>query len=113
MGLLCKFQQILSRSGFLTIYKTFIRSRLDYADIIYDQAYNCAIHDKLGSIQYNARLAIIGAIRGTRLSYNIPPIKVRHDYFKNSFFPSAIPERIRLTSTLETQQVSMLLKRSF
>ena len=26
----------------------------------------------------------------TRLSYNIPPIKARHDYFKNSFFSSAI-----------------------
>ena len=31
-------------------------------------------------------------IHNTRLRYNIPPIKVRHDYFKNSFFPSAISE---------------------
>ena len=65
MGLLRKFQQILPRSSLLTIYKTFIRSRLDYADINYDQAYNSAFHDKLESIQYNARLAITGAIRGT------------------------------------------------
>ena len=36
MGLLRKFQQILPKSTLLTIYKTFIRSRLDYADIIYD-----------------------------------------------------------------------------
>ena len=43
MGLLRKFQQILPRSSLLTIYKTFIRSRLDYA-IIYDQAYNSAFH---------------------------------------------------------------------
>ena len=50
MGLLRKFQQILPRSSLLTIYKTFIRSRLDYADIIYDQAYNSAFHDKLESI---------------------------------------------------------------
>ena len=35
MGLLRKFQQICPRSSLLTIYKTFIRSRLDYADIIY------------------------------------------------------------------------------
>ena len=139
MGLLRKFQQILPRSTLLTIYKTFIRSRLDYADIVYDQAYNSAFHE---SIQYNACLAITGAIRGTstekiyqelgleslksrrwfrklchfykiflkspsylfnlipyfnrvhntRLSYNIPTIKVKHDYFKNSFFPSAISE---------------------
>ena len=147
MGLLRKFQQILPRSTLLTIYKTFIRSWLDYVDIIYDQAYNSAFHDKLESIQYNACLAITGTIRGTstekiyqelglkslksrrwfrkichfynifndkspsylfnlipnfnrvqntRLSYKIPPIKVRHDYFKNSFFPSATSEWIKL-----------------
>ena len=129
----------MPRLTLLTIYKTFIRSWLDYAGIIYDQACNSAFHDKLESIQYNACLAITGAIRGTstekiyqelgleslkfmrwfrklchfykifndkfpsylfnlipnfnrvhntRLSYNIPTIK--HDYFKNSFFPSAI-----------------------
>ena len=65
MGLLRKFQQILRRSTLLTLHQTFIRSRLDYADIIYDQAYNSAFHDKLGPIQYNACLAITGAIRGT------------------------------------------------
>ena len=65
MGLLRKFQQILPRSTLLTIYKTFIRSRLDYVDIVYDQAYNSAFHDKLESIQNNACLAITGAIRGT------------------------------------------------
>ena len=65
MGLLRKFQQILPRSSLLTIYKTFIRSRLDYADIIYDQAYNSAFHDKLESIEYNACLAITRAITGT------------------------------------------------
>ena len=31
-------------------------------------------------------------VHNTRLSYNIPPIKVRHDYFKSPFFPSAISE---------------------
>ena len=143
VGLLRKFQHILPRSTLLTTYKTFIRSRLDYAYIIYDQAYNSAFHDKFESIRYNACLAITGAIRGTstekiykeldleslksrrwfrklchfykifndkspsylfnlipnfnrvqntRLSYNIPPIKVKHDYFKNSFFLSAISE---------------------
>ena len=147
MGLLRKFQQILPRSTLLTIYKTFTRSWLDYADIIYDQAYNSAFHDKLESIQYNVCLAITGAIRSTstekiyqelgleslksrrwfrklchfykifndkspsylfnslpnfnrvhntRLSYNIPPIKLKHDYLKNSFFPSAISEQNKL-----------------
>ena len=65
MGLLRNFQQILPRSTLLTIHKTIIRSRLDYADIIYDQAYNSAFYDKLESIQYNACWVITGAIRGT------------------------------------------------
>ena len=65
MGLLRKFQQTLPKSALLTIYKTFIRSQLDYVDIIYDQAYNSAFHDKLESIRYNACLAITGAIGGT------------------------------------------------
>ena len=43
LGLLRKFQQILPRLSLLTIYKTFIGSRLHYADIIYDQAYSSAL----------------------------------------------------------------------
>ena len=166
MGHLRKFQQILPRSSLLTIYKTFVRSQLYYADAIYDQAYNSAFHDKLESIQYNACLAITGAIRGTstvkiyqelgleslksrhwfrklchvykvlnekspsflfklipnfnrvhntRLSYNIPPINVRHDYFqKNSFFPLAISEwnkldlNIRNSASLNTFKKKLL-----
>ena len=65
MGLLRRFQPILPRSSLLTIYKTFIRSQLDFADVIYDQACNSSFHEKLESIQYSARLAITGAIRGT------------------------------------------------
>ena len=42
----------------------FIRSHLDYVDVIYDQHYNNSFHQKLESIQYNAALAIAGAIRG-------------------------------------------------
>ena len=36
MGLLRNFQHILPRLSLLTIYKSFIRSQLDYADTIYD-----------------------------------------------------------------------------
>ena len=59
------FQPILPRSSLLTIYKTFIRTQLDFADVIYDQACNPSFHEKLESIQYNACLAITAAIRGT------------------------------------------------
>ena len=141
MRLLRRFQPILPRSSLLTIYKTFIKIQVDFADFIYDQACNSAFHEKLESIQYSACLAIAGVIRGlsseklyqelrleslksrhwfkklcrfykilnekspsdlfdlipnlnrarkTRHSNNIPAIHTRHNYFKNSFFPSTI-----------------------
>ena len=65
IGLLRKLQKILPRPPLITIYKFFIRSLLDYGDIIYDQVYNVSFHQKLESIQYKAALAITGAIRGT------------------------------------------------
>ena len=48
----------------LTIYKSFIRPHLEYGVIIYDQAYNVYLHQKLKSAQYNSALVITGAIRG-------------------------------------------------
>ena len=65
IGLLRKSQNILPSPALLTIYKSFIRPHLDYGDIIYDQAYNLSFHQKLESIQYNAALALTGAIRGS------------------------------------------------
>ena len=49
----------------MTMYKAFRRVHLDYGDIIYDEAYNETCHQKLESIQYNACLALLGAIRGS------------------------------------------------
>ena len=65
IGLLRKLQNILPRPALLTIYKCFIRPHLDYGDIIYDQDYKVSFHQKLKSIQYNAALALTGAIRGS------------------------------------------------
>ena len=65
MDLIRKFQPILSRFSFLSIYKTFVRLHLDYGDMIYDQTYNASFQRKLESIQYSACLAITGTIRGT------------------------------------------------
>ena len=65
IGLLRKFQQILPRQSLITIYKSFIRPHLDYGDIVYDRAFNESFHKNLESIQYNAAIAITGAIRGT------------------------------------------------
>ena len=65
VALLRKFQNILSRLALLTIYKCFVRTHLDYDDIIYDQAFKDFFHQKNESLQYNAALAITVAIRGT------------------------------------------------
>ena len=133
---------ILPRRSLVTIIYS-IRPRLDYGDITFDQAFNKSFHDNLESIQYNALLAITGAIRGTlkeklyqelgfeslqqrrwfrklctfyriyknqspsylynliplqtssritRSSNNIPCFYFKHNFFKNSFFPSVIIE---------------------
>ena len=143
IGLLRKLQAVLPRLSLATIYKAFIRPHLDYGDIIYDQAYKESFHQKLESIQYNAALAITGAIRGTskkklyqelsleslqkrrwyrklcyffkilkgqspdylskilpsmRRAYNsrnadyIPCFNIKHNFFRNSFFPSTLIE---------------------
>ena len=46
-GLLRKFQSVFPRSSLPTIYKTFILSHLDYADVVYDQSYKSSFHEKL------------------------------------------------------------------
>ena len=38
---------------------------MDHADVVYDQASNYAFCNKLETVQYNAALAITGAIKGT------------------------------------------------
>ena len=65
IGIICKFNNILPRSALLTIYHSLIRSHLDYGDVIYDQPENESFSGKIESVQYNASLAIIGAITGT------------------------------------------------
>ena len=65
IGLIRKLQNLLPRSALITLYKAFVRPHLDYDDILYDQARNESFHLKLESIQYNACLAITGAIRGS------------------------------------------------
>ena len=63
IGLLRKLQNKLPRPPLIIIFKSFIRSHLDYGDNIYDQTCDVSFH-KLESIQYNAALAIIEVIRG-------------------------------------------------
>ena len=65
VGLLQKFQGILPRTSLITICKSFARPHLDYGDILYDHKFNESFHQRIESVQYNAAIAITGAIRGT------------------------------------------------
>ena len=51
INIIRKMNLSLPQTSLLTIYKSFVRPHLDYGDVIY--------------VQYNAVLAITGAIRGT------------------------------------------------
>ena len=57
-------------------------THLDYGDIIYDRAFKNSFHQKIESLQYDAALAITGAIRETlrekilsRTSFRVPSTK--------------------------------------
>ena len=63
IGLLRKLQNLSASSSLFTIYKSFI-IHVDDGEIIYDKAYNASFHQKLEIFQYNACLAMTGAIRG-------------------------------------------------
>ena len=60
-----KLRHILPRHSLFTIYKLFVGPHLDYGDIIYDQPNNESFCNKIERVQYNAALAITGAIRET------------------------------------------------
>ena len=158
---MCKLSNLLQRQALVTIYKAFIRPHLDYGDALYDQAFNNSFHAEMESIQYNACLAITGAIRGTSrekiyqelgleslqlrrwyrklcLFYkifknehpkylfhlipvrctpyatitegNIPLIETKHNFFKNSFFPSAIIECYNLDPILRNSKSISVFK---
>lgn len=65
IGLIKQLSGSLPRSALVTMYRSFVRPHLDYADVIYDQPHNDTFCSRTESVQYNAALAITGAIRGT------------------------------------------------
>ena len=64
-GVIKKLNNVLPRNALLTIYKSYVRPRLDYGDITYHQPNNGSMNSKLESAQYNASLTITEAIKGT------------------------------------------------
>ena len=65
IGLIRKLRIFLPKPSLLKIYKSFVRSYLNYGDIIDDKASIGSFQQKPGFIQHNASLAITGAIRRT------------------------------------------------
>ena len=65
VGLLHKLSMLLPWQSFLTIYKSFIRSHLDYYSIIYDLPLNESLSKRIESVQYKAALAITGVWQGS------------------------------------------------
>ena len=56
-------EKSLPRHSFIIIYKSFVRPHLENGDIIYEQPNNESCNQKIERIQYNAGLAITGAIK--------------------------------------------------
>ena len=68
IGIIKKFSsKTLPRHAQITIYKSFVRPHLDYGNI-YEQPNNESLNQKIERIQYNAALAITGAIKRTSQS---------------------------------------------
>ena len=65
LGVIKRLYKILPRASLVNIYRAFVRPHLDYGDIIYDNSSNATFSQMIETVQYNAALAITGAIRGT------------------------------------------------
>ena len=85
-----KLSLFVARVSLVTIDKSFIKSHLDYSDIIYGQPNNNAFCKKIESIQYNAALAITGAIRGSSKEKLYQELGLEYLSSRKSFFPSSI-----------------------
>ena len=57
----------ISHDPLVTVYRSFIRPHLDYADVIFDKPSNATFSNRIESAQYNSTLAITGTIRGTSM----------------------------------------------
>ena len=65
VNIITKMNLRFPRFSLLTIYKSFVRRHLEYGGVVCDQPNNFRLSDKTETVQYNAALAITGAIRGT------------------------------------------------
>ena len=119
ISLIKRLHKYLPRKSLLCIYKSFVRPHLDYADVIYDQPHNDSFCNNIESVQYNAALAITGAIRGSsreRLyqELGLESLRERRWYRRLVYFFNIVsgnsPEY--LCSLLPTKQCSYDLARN-
>ena len=54
IGIMKQLSLSISRDSLQTIYKSFVRPHLDYADILYDKTGNANFESKLERAQFNA-----------------------------------------------------------
>ena len=73
--IICKLNNILPCYALLTTCRSFVRPDLDYGDVIYYQAENESVSSKIERVQYNASLAITGAIKRNLPKKAIPGIR--------------------------------------
>ena len=64
IGIIRKQAHLLIKESLITMYKSFVRPHIDYGDIIYDLPNNEHFCNMIERAQYNAALAITGAIKG-------------------------------------------------
>ena len=62
IGVIKELSLTLSRKTLFTIYKSFFRPNLDYADIIYNKPFNESFKNKSETVQYCAALNISWSI---------------------------------------------------
>ena len=65
ISLINKLFSILIGKSSLTIYKSFVRPNLDYANIIYDKPLTESFKRKIEMVQHNAAIIIAGGIKGS------------------------------------------------
>ena len=60
-----KIYRHISSNSLVTIYKSFVRMHLAYADVIFDKPSNATFSNESETAQHNAALAIAGTIKDT------------------------------------------------
>ena len=93
VGVIKKLFKSLPRNALLTIYKSFVRPHLDYGNIVYDQPNNESFISKLKQVQYNAALAITGAIKCASRTELYNELQSNAKYLEQSLFLSIEPTK--------------------